>query len=464
VHGGAVWTMAADGAMRRRIPGTEQAGQPAWSPRGDRIAFARSGPGDRSSIWMVDPVGRHPRPAFAPGGNYSSPAWSPDGTKLAVVSDRLLNDGLLTTVAVSDPVGSPPRTVARLRTKETLESIGAPVFTPDGRLAYTASTEDQQATLHFAIHVVDLDGTHDHVFLTDAAGGAWSPDGRSLAYADTRDHHGQDCNDDFCAPNAEVAVVAADGSARRVLTNTTTDEPDPAWSADGTHIAFSSTRNTPDVQYADPEVYTVATDGSCLTWLTNGSPGSSSPSWSPERSSSDPGGCGDRHRQPRVETKLGHSTLRPLWLGSTFRGALLSGTQENIVEYEDCGRFDPARCSPTFLLSELDTCHPQHLVDQNVNAFDLRALARGRWVGRMRLGQVEQGGGSILLAGHTLVSIQDDLPGASPQRHRELVLAIAGSLRRASGGPHARIGAPRMAAQYRRHLPARLRARIQACA
>lgn len=462
-HDGAVWTMAADGSGRRRLAAGRAAGEPAWSPRGDRIAFTRYGPGDRSSVWTISPDGSTPRPAFVQGGSYSSPAWSPDGTKLAAVSTRLLRDGLLSTVAVSDPVGSPPRTVVRLRTRETLESVGTPVFTPDGRLAYSASTEDRHANLHTAIHVVDLDGAHDRVFLADAAGGAWSPDGHLLAYADTRDRHGQSCNDDFCATNAEIAVVKADGTARRVLTDTSTDESDPSWSADGTRIAFSSTRNTPDVQYADPEIYTVAAAGGCLTWLTNGSPGSSTPSWSPQTGSADPGGCGSQQRRPRVEIKLGRSELRPLWLGATFRGALLSGTQQNIVEYEDCGRFDAAGCPPAFLLTEQDTCHDQHLVDQNIDDFDLRALARGRWIGRVRVGELEQHGGPVLLAGHTLVYVQNDSPSATRAQRDALVTGIAHALRSAFARPGSHLGAPQVADRYRRRLPARLTARLHPC-
>jgi Tol biopolymer transport system component len=66
-------------------PGRCFAGGPAWSPDGQRLAFAIVR-GVESQVWIVEADGTNLRQV--PGVNGFDPAWSPDGRRLVVSVDR----------------------------------------------------------------------------------------------------------------------------------------------------------------------------------------------------------------------------------------------------------------------------------------------------------------------------------------------------------------------------------------
>jgi Tol biopolymer transport system component len=79
--------------------------------------------------------------------------------------------------------------------------------------------------------------------------------------------------------NAEIYVMDADGSNQTRLTNNFEQMDDnlPAWSADGSKIAFVSNRDG-----YQPEIYVMNADGSNQTRLTNDQAGDYYPVWSPD--------------------------------------------------------------------------------------------------------------------------------------------------------------------------------------
>jgi len=85
---------------------------------------------------------------------------------------------------------------------------------------------------------------------------AWSPDGSKIAFASIRPPH---------YPDWEIYVMSSDGSNVRRLTNSPGFDGDPEWLADG-RIAFSSCRDN------NHEIYIMNSDGTGQTRLTN-SPG-----------------------------------------------------------------------------------------------------------------------------------------------------------------------------------------------
>jgi hypothetical protein len=99
---------------------------------------------------------------------------------------------------------------------------------------------------------------------------AWSPDGSRIAFQSTRDGI------------SGIFVINADGSGLRRVTYTTGGiDYDPTWSPDGARIAFIKLDSNTDPNPTD--IYVVNADGSNLTKLTNASR-DWAPVWSPDGS------------------------------------------------------------------------------------------------------------------------------------------------------------------------------------
>jgi hypothetical protein len=93
---------------------------------------------------------------------------------------------------------------------------------------------------------------------------AWSKDGSRIAF------------DSYPGGNWEIYTMNADGSNKTRLTNDPALDRCPAWSPDGTKIAFHSNR---DGNY---EIYVMNADGSNQTRLTNNNNDDGFPAWSPD--------------------------------------------------------------------------------------------------------------------------------------------------------------------------------------
>jgi TolB protein len=95
---------------------------------------------------------------------------------------------------------------------------------------------------------------------------AWSPDGSKIAFASNRDGR-----------KSDIYVMDADGRNVRRLTRDPAEDCLPSWSPDGRRIAFTSYRD------GKGEIYVVDVDGGNLRNLTNYPAANDiEPAWSPD--------------------------------------------------------------------------------------------------------------------------------------------------------------------------------------
>ncbi len=140
-------------------------------------------------------------------------------------------------------------------------------LTPDGRTIAFITTG--------RISTIGVDGTGlttliEGIFnnLGDAQDAvSWSPDGSELAFVD----------------DGDIFVMNADGSNVHQLTTDPKGDFYPAWSPDGSTIAYwSGSRSGVDGGPRNSEIYTIPVDGGSPIQLTNNNVSNIEPAWSPD--------------------------------------------------------------------------------------------------------------------------------------------------------------------------------------
>ncbi len=194
------------------------------------LAVSRESDG---SLWLLDVNGVAVRELAATGGRKEVVSWSADGHSIAFSWDK--GDGR-SDIYVVDAVTATVRQVT--------QSGGAlsPAWSPRGdRLAYSDGRT----------HIIAPDGS-GHLLLAGAMSaehGNWSPDGRRFCFMSLR----QDW---------DIWVVGLDGSGLQNLTHAPGYQAVPAWSPDGTTIAFGADMEKRDLQgMTQAHIYAMNPDG-----------------------------------------------------------------------------------------------------------------------------------------------------------------------------------------------------------
>jgi dipeptidyl aminopeptidase/acylaminoacyl peptidase len=245
-------------------------GDPQLSPDGTQVVYVATfvDPGDPtrylSQLMLAVFDGSSPPRALTSGKSRDgAPRWSPDGCSLAFTSNR---DNGTTQLFLLPLQGGEPCQLTHLK-----RGAGAPVWSPNGdRLAFSARVDiDEIASqegqseergkpprvkiITRVRHKADgegfLEALHKHLFVVDVqqtnpeprqitdgdfddTDPAWSPDGTTLAFTSNRER------DRDLSLLSDVWVVAARGGRPRRLTRHRGQAATPTFSPDGQSVAY----------------------------------------------------------------------------------------------------------------------------------------------------------------------------------------------------------------------------------
>lgn len=227
-----------------------------------RILFIKDG-----DLWVLDSTAPH---QLATGGTFAQPSWSPDGSSLAYVYRGTNFADIFTT----DDQG---QTQTRLtRSQSTILDNNdwnfRPTWSPDGQLIAFVSDRGTAFPTLWLMNAAD--GTGRRTIATPTLNQeavdsmAWSPDGSQLAITLF--------NEPGPTQIALLPLAATARTAARVLPTLAGGALDPAWSPDGTWLAFAG-RDGSAIN-----LYVVRPDGSAMTQLTTDGVMARSPAWSPD--------------------------------------------------------------------------------------------------------------------------------------------------------------------------------------
>ncbi|MBB5958013.1 Tol biopolymer transport system component [Saccharothrix tamanrassetensis] len=259
-----VWTVdVRSGALKRITTAATREAQPTWAPDGRSIAYVQG-----NTVESVDLATGAVRTVVpASPGLIAAPSWSPDGRRLAFVRGgqggralAVAEGGAVRQVGTyNDVFAFPPRWL----------SADELIYGANGRIAVShAGSGDTRVVPFKATFSLQRDRYHRKEYDFDSrrpqrvrgiAGPALSPDGRSVVF--------KALNDLWLMPI---------GGKPTKLTRDPFYEVDPAWSRDGTKIAYASDKaGTEDLYVLDV--------ASRREQRVTSSPGAEvAPTWSPD--------------------------------------------------------------------------------------------------------------------------------------------------------------------------------------
>jgi TolB protein len=177
-------------------------GQPAWSPDGERIVFARGASG---RLFVMSADGAGARRVTDDEADENEPAWSPDGRWIAYV--RKTPGTSIRELWLVRPDGSQRHPLTKLA-----GAAHAPSWSPDGRrIAFSANVDGAS----FDIYTVGADGKDVQPVTSgeDSFEPAWSPDGKTIAFSEA----------------GAIVAIDVESGLPRPLTDPQNNDSSPTW-------------------------------------------------------------------------------------------------------------------------------------------------------------------------------------------------------------------------------------------
>lgn len=225
------------------------AGQPAWSPNGDRLAFVSDQDGNLE-IYVMNADGTEITNLSNNPADDTIPAWSPDGRRIAFTSNRDGNQEIY----VMDADGANQTNL----TNDPAEDY-APSWLRNDRLVFTTNRDGNQEIYVMNDSGADLENLSNNPANDTQPGVA--PGGRRIVFVSNRDG------------NQEIYVMDADGANQTNRTNDPAEDFLPAWSPDEDWIAFTTNRD------GNQEIYVIPADNGAAFNVTNNPAEDRHPSW-----------------------------------------------------------------------------------------------------------------------------------------------------------------------------------------